>query len=145
MDGRAPRKRHELEAGLIERAAKDEAFRRALLADPTGTLERELGVRMPEGVALTVVEETPVSRYFVDARVLSIFEGADETLCLRVIARRQLSHRDAEVPGHPAISQTSSSAARTPVTRSWPPPVSRSASPLSSRPTDSTSTSPEAR
>jgi len=33
-------------------------------------------------------EEFPVSRYFVDARVLSIFEGADETLCLRVIARR---------------------------------------------------------
>jgi (2S)-methylsuccinyl-CoA dehydrogenase len=33
-------------------------------------------------------EEFPVSRLFVDARVLSIFEGADETLCLRVIARR---------------------------------------------------------
>ncbi len=33
-------------------------------------------------------EEYDVSRYFVDARVLSIFEGADETLCLRVIARR---------------------------------------------------------
>lgn len=33
-------------------------------------------------------EEFPVSRYFVDARVLSIFEGADETLCLRVIAPR---------------------------------------------------------
>lgn len=33
-------------------------------------------------------EEFAVSRYFVDARVLSIFEGADETLCLRVIARR---------------------------------------------------------
>jgi (2S)-methylsuccinyl-CoA dehydrogenase len=33
-------------------------------------------------------EEFPVSRAFVDARVLSIFEGADETLCLRVIARR---------------------------------------------------------
>jgi (2S)-methylsuccinyl-CoA dehydrogenase len=33
-------------------------------------------------------EEFPVSRYFVDSRVLSIFEGADETLCLRVIARR---------------------------------------------------------
>ncbi len=33
-------------------------------------------------------EEFPISRYFVDARVLSIFEGADETLCLRVIARR---------------------------------------------------------
>jgi len=33
-------------------------------------------------------EEFPVSRYFVDARVLSIFEGADETLALEVIARR---------------------------------------------------------
>ena len=33
-------------------------------------------------------EEFPVSRYFVDARVLSIFEGADETLALKVIARR---------------------------------------------------------
>ncbi|MCB1703474.1 MAG: acyl-CoA dehydrogenase family protein [Halioglobus sp.] len=32
-------------------------------------------------------EETPVSRYFADARVLSIFEGAEETLALKVIAR----------------------------------------------------------
>jgi len=28
-----------------------------------------------------------VSRYHVDARVLSIFEGADETVALKVIAR----------------------------------------------------------
>ncbi|MEO7398389.1 MAG: acyl-CoA dehydrogenase family protein [Ilumatobacteraceae bacterium] len=33
-------------------------------------------------------EEYRVSRLFVDARVLSIFEGADETLCLKVITRR---------------------------------------------------------
>jgi (2S)-methylsuccinyl-CoA dehydrogenase len=33
-------------------------------------------------------EEFAVSRYFVDARVLSIFEGADEVLALKVIARR---------------------------------------------------------
>jgi (2S)-methylsuccinyl-CoA dehydrogenase len=33
-------------------------------------------------------EEFPVSRYYVDARVLSIFEGADEILALRVIAKR---------------------------------------------------------
>jgi (2S)-methylsuccinyl-CoA dehydrogenase len=32
-------------------------------------------------------EEFSVSRLFVDARVLSIFEGADETLALKVIAR----------------------------------------------------------
>jgi (2S)-methylsuccinyl-CoA dehydrogenase len=33
-------------------------------------------------------EEFAVSRLYLDARVLSIFEGADETLCLKVIARR---------------------------------------------------------
>ncbi len=45
-------------------------------------------------------EEYPVSRYFVDARVLSIFEGADETLCLKVIARRLVDNL-AELP-HPS-------------------------------------------
>jgi len=32
-------------------------------------------------------EESAVSRYFADARVLSIFEGAEEVLALKVIAR----------------------------------------------------------
>ncbi|PZR67263.1 MAG: acyl-CoA dehydrogenase [Candidatus Dormiibacter spiritus] len=36
-------------------------------------------------------EETNVSRYFVDARVLSIFEGAEEVLALRVIAKSLLA------------------------------------------------------
>ncbi len=40
-------------------------------------------------------EEYTVSRYFVDARVLSIFEGADETLCLKVIARTLVSNASA--------------------------------------------------
>lgn len=35
-------------------------------------------------------EEYAVSRYYVDSRVLSIFEGADETLCVRIIARKLL-------------------------------------------------------
>lgn len=38
-------------------------------------------------------EETAVSRYFVDARVLSIFEGAEEVLALRVIAKALLTMR----------------------------------------------------
>jgi (2S)-methylsuccinyl-CoA dehydrogenase len=37
-------------------------------------------------------EESAVSRYFVDARVLSIFEGAEETLALKVIARSLLEN-----------------------------------------------------
>ncbi len=42
-------------------------------------------------------EEYTVSRLFVDARVLSIFEGADEVLALRVIARQLLTDALAEV------------------------------------------------
>jgi (2S)-methylsuccinyl-CoA dehydrogenase len=41
-------------------------------------------------------EEYTVSRLFVDARVLSIFEGADETLCLKVIARRLIEASKAD-------------------------------------------------
>lgn len=37
-------------------------------------------------------EESPVSRYWIDARVLSIFEGAEETLALKVIARGLLDN-----------------------------------------------------
>ena len=36
-------------------------------------------------------EETDVSRYFVDARVLSIFEGTEETLALKVIGKALLA------------------------------------------------------
>jgi hypothetical protein len=54
-----------LEAGLLDKAGKDAAFRRALLADPRGTLERELEVKLPAGVSFTVLEATPTSRYLV--------------------------------------------------------------------------------
>ena len=43
-------------------------------------------------------EEYTVSRLFVDARVLSIFEGTDEVLALRVIARTLLGDALAAVP-----------------------------------------------
>ncbi len=42
-------------------------------------------------------EEYDVSRFFVDARVLSIFEGADETLALKVVSRRLLEASEAEL------------------------------------------------
>jgi (2S)-methylsuccinyl-CoA dehydrogenase len=74
-----------------------------LMATGEGALEASMvkayGCRAAEWVTreamqihggMGYAEEFPVSRYFVDARVLSIFEGADETLALKVIARRLL-------------------------------------------------------
>ena len=44
-------------------------------------------------------EETAVSRYFVDARVLSIFEGAEETLALKVISRELIANAGENAQG----------------------------------------------
>ncbi|MCR8923521.1 acyl-CoA/acyl-ACP dehydrogenase [Dasania sp. GY-MA-18] len=41
-------------------------------------------------------EESAVSRYWIDSRVLSIFEGAEETLALKVIARSMIEAADVE-------------------------------------------------
>ena len=60
----------DLEAHLIARAWKDEAFRQELLSDPKAVVERELrrqhpDARLPEHVQLHVLEETPTTRYLV--------------------------------------------------------------------------------
>ena len=43
---------------LAERALRDSSFRQALMTDPRGTLERELGASIPEGMTIHVHEET---------------------------------------------------------------------------------------
>ena len=88
--------------GVIIQASRQFAYQVArLMAKGEGAMEASLikayVCRAAEWVtreALQIhggmgyAEEYNVSRYFVDARVLSIFEGADETLTLKVIARR---------------------------------------------------------
>ena len=50
------------EAGVREyiagRAAADAGFRKALLADPRGTVEADTGIRMPGGLGIKVHEES---------------------------------------------------------------------------------------
>ncbi len=90
---------------VLIQAARQFAFEVArLMSKGEGTLEASMikayVCRAAEWVSrealqihggMGYAEEFPVSRYFVDARVLSIFEGADETLALKVIARRLVS------------------------------------------------------
>ena len=40
-------------------------LRAALVADPKGTLESTFGVSLPDGMIITVIEETPTQRYIV--------------------------------------------------------------------------------
>jgi hypothetical protein len=48
----------ERDRDLRARAMRDEQFRQSLLRDPKGTLERELGAKIPAGVSIQVHEET---------------------------------------------------------------------------------------
>jgi (2S)-methylsuccinyl-CoA dehydrogenase len=88
-------------------AARQLSYRAArLLSGGAGEMEASLAklyaCRMAEHVTreamqlhggMGYAEETDVSRYFVDARVLSIFEGAEDVLALRVIAPTLLEER----------------------------------------------------
>ena len=57
--------REEMERRIVRRSMEDESFRRRLLDDPNGTLERELGRGLPEGVEVRAVEETADTVYLV--------------------------------------------------------------------------------
>lgn len=52
-------------ADLARRAVRDPAFRAALLADPKGTVERELGQPLPDSLAIEIVQESAGKMYVV--------------------------------------------------------------------------------
>lgn len=57
--------RREMQRVVIQRSMQDDAFRRALLADPRAAIGREFGSELPEGGEIRVVEETADVVYIV--------------------------------------------------------------------------------
>ncbi|HEX5850166.1 MAG TPA: NHLP leader peptide family RiPP precursor [Rubrobacter sp.] len=57
--------RQEMERRLIEKSLEDESFRQRLIEDPKGTVEQELGARLPEQVRVEAMEETADTIYLV--------------------------------------------------------------------------------
>ena len=55
----------DVEALLIAKAWKDEAFKQALISDPKGTIEKEIGTKISDGVEIQVHEETETTLHFV--------------------------------------------------------------------------------
>ncbi len=49
--------RKELEAKLIARVLKDESFRNDLHSDTKTTIEKELGIELPDEIDIRIVEE----------------------------------------------------------------------------------------
>jgi (2S)-methylsuccinyl-CoA dehydrogenase len=76
-------------AGLVDKGeGRMESSLVKLLACRSAELVTREALQLHGGMGYA--EESAVSRYYVDARVLSIFEGAEETLALKVVARSLL-------------------------------------------------------
>lgn len=50
---------------IILKAWEDEAFKRALLQDPRGCLESELGMKLPDGLQIFIHEQTPTCLHLI--------------------------------------------------------------------------------
>ena len=94
-----PLSRRDLQEKIIARAWTDDDFRRKFAADPKGQFEEHLGTRLPEGLVMTVHEETPNSLHFVipmkpsgeaaelsDEDLEKVAGGIDVTMMLTLIA-----------------------------------------------------------
>ena len=57
--------RQQLEQKLIEKAMKDESFRKQLIENPGAAIEDETGIKMPETLKIIVLEEDPQTVYLV--------------------------------------------------------------------------------
>jgi hypothetical protein len=69
-----PKNREQAEEAIIARAREDSAFREQLLADPKGALSSNYGLRIPEGVQVSVLQESRKHRFLV------LPAGGDEEL-----------------------------------------------------------------
>jgi hypothetical protein len=57
--------RKNFESQIIEKAAADEAFRKALVSNPRTAVENELGIKLPAAINLRVLEESADNFYMV--------------------------------------------------------------------------------
>jgi hypothetical protein len=69
--------RAEMERRLIQRSLEDEEFRQSLLADPKGTMEHELGSRLPDSIEVRAVEESADTIYLVLPSASAVGQGGE--------------------------------------------------------------------
>jgi hypothetical protein len=69
--------RAEMERRLINRSLEDENLRQRLLDDPKGTIEQELGTRLPESIEVRALEESADTIYLVLPFTPAVGEGGE--------------------------------------------------------------------
>lgn len=87
--------RKDIEARIIAKAWKDEAYKRELFANPKAVIGQEFGVEFAEEVTIQVTEENPTSLYLVLPMLPEIeeVEFSEEELEILAGGRRTLESR----------------------------------------------------
>jgi hypothetical protein len=57
--------RQQFEQKLIEKAMKDEAFRKLLIDNPGAAVEAETGMKIPQTMKIKVLQESPQTVYLI--------------------------------------------------------------------------------
>ena len=65
----------ELREHLVEKATADETFRAHLLSDPKAAIKEELGLTIPEGFTVKVLEDVPDTSHLVLPPYSGLGEG----------------------------------------------------------------------
>ncbi len=60
-----PQTRRDIEAQIIAKAWKDEAYKQKLLSNPKAVLEQEFNIQFPAEIKVEVKEENRTSLYFI--------------------------------------------------------------------------------
>ena len=73
--------KRDLEVALVEKCWKDPEFKKQILADPKGMLERHLGKKLPGGLKIFVHEENAETLHFsLPPAPTNVTELSDEDL-----------------------------------------------------------------
>ncbi|MBW4510397.1 MAG: NHLP leader peptide family RiPP precursor [Scytonematopsis contorta HA4267-MV1] len=57
--------REDFQTKIIIKAWQDENFKQELLSNPKAVFERESGIKAPDGMQVTILEESPLHYYMV--------------------------------------------------------------------------------
>ncbi len=106
-----PQTRKEIEAHIIAKAWKDEAYKQELLSNPKAVIEREFNIQLPAQINVQVMEEKPTSLYFVVPMRPEIAGQEISEEQLQAIAGGGISTKVAAVAGVATAAFTVSAAA----------------------------------
>ena len=86
--------RQQFEQKLIEKAMKDDSFRKLLIENPGAAIEAETGMKIPEAFKIRVLEEDPQTVYLVLPQNPSVYDEKELSDAESARLQKELDERE---------------------------------------------------